>query len=284
MSIHLIIRGNANRLPIPNATINCCVTSPPYFGLRHYSATNDPRELGHEALISDYVNNIVKAMREVHRVLRRDGTLWLNIGDRFATARIARLNGLKSKERLLLPARTSLALQADGWSVRSDLIWNKPNATPESVIDRPTAAHEYLFLLTKSPHYYFNERAIREPSICKHPSGNGFKRTARLSYGDAKGARGNDRKWVPTDLRRSRSVWSINTKSYRRKHSGTFPPELARKCVLAGCPIDGIVLDPFAGSFTTTEAAHLEGRNSIGIELYHSYCEIGRERVLGLEP
>jgi DNA modification methylase len=284
MARHLIIRGNCNRLPIPDNSIDCCVTSPPYFGLRHYSEVASSGELGREDLINDYIVNLVCALREVRRVLKNDGTLWLNLGDRFATARLARLNNIRPKERTLIPQRAAIALQTDGWRVRSDIVWSKPNATPESVRDRPTASHEYIFLLTKSDNYYYNEMAVRELSICKHPSGNGFKREARLSYRDDNGARGNDKKWIPTSQRRCRSVWSINTKSYRTGHAGTFPPDLARRCIRASCPPDGIVLDPFAGSYTVAEVAQEEGFDSVGVELYQTYCTMGRERILITKP
>ena len=249
---------------IPDATFACCVTSPPYWGLRDYG---DSLQIGAEPLIEDYVAHLVRIFREVRRTLRDDGTLWLNVGDSYTSgnrrwrdkdkknpARAMRYRpptpeGLKPKDLVGVPWRVAFALQEDGWYLRSDIIWHKPNCQPESVKDRPTRAHEYVFMLTKSERYYYDREAIRDPS-----NGNGT-------------------------LRNRRTVWSVNTEPFPEAHFATFPPTLIVPCIAAGSREGDVVLDPFFGSGTVgVVCAHL-GRRCIGIELKPEYAQIARKRL-----
>lgn len=283
---------------LPDGFVNTCVTSPPYWGLRDYGVEG---QLGAESTPDEYVARMVEVFREVRRVLRDDGTLWLNLGDSYATKTYARDKtfgnpefndnrpsreytkipsrdipiGLKQKDLVGIPWRVAFALQADGWYLRSDIIWHKPNAMPESVRDRPTKAHEYIFLLTKSERYYYDHESIKENAVSTHPSGNGFKRPQRLSYG----GRGNEEQWEPTEKRNRRTVWTVPTRPFKGAHFAVFPPDLIEPCVLAGAPESGIVLDPFFGAGTTGLVARRTGRHYVGIELNPEYIEIARERI-----
>lgn len=254
---------------MPDKSIHCCVTSPPYFGLRDYGVDG---QIGLEPTPEEFVQALVGVFREVRRVLRDDGTLWLNLGDSYARspakggsgpggknrewygenygqARGAEIpEGLKPKDLIGIPWRVAFALQADGWYLRQDIIWNKPNSMPESVRDRCTKAHEYVFLLSKSPRYYFDTEAMKEPA----------------SDGSS---------------RNRRSVWSVSTKPFRGAHFATFPPDLIEPCILAGCPVGGTVLDPFGGSGTTAGVALAHGRNAILCELNPEYAELVHGRV-----
>jgi site-specific DNA-methyltransferase (adenine-specific) len=311
---------------LPSSCVHCCVTSPPYWGLRDYGASG---QLGLEKTPEEYVANMVEVFREVRRVLRDDGTLWLNLGDCYATRWGSKRSeggaglrdndrkrsgavctGFKEKDLVGIPWRVAFALQADGWYLRSDIIWHKPNVMPESVVDRPTKSHEYLFLLSKSKKYYYDHKAVLEDGVSVHGSGNGFKRSARLSYKDANGACGNDKPRVPTSQRVSdsnnqthvpgtpdhgglhragtdrepntrnrRTVWSIPTSPYRGAHFATFPPALVEPCILAACPAGGVVIDPFAGSGTTLAVAKRLGRRAVGIELNSEYIKMAEERI-----
>jgi len=252
---------------IPDQSINTCVTSPPYWGLRDYGIDG---QVGIEETPEEYVAKMVEVFREVKRVLRNDGTLWLNLGDSYAgncsqasnngragfgNPRERLVNrkgeGLKPKDLVGIPWRVALALQADGWYLRSDIIWHKPNPIPESVKDRPTKAHEYIFLLSKSPRYYYDYEAIKEPVTSKQLG----------------------------STRNRRSVWTVPTRPFPEAHFATFPPELIEPCVLAGCPIGGVVLDPFVGSGTTLLVATRHHRRSIGIELNPEYIKIAERRL-----
>jgi len=265
---------------LPAGSVHCVVTSPPYFGLRSYLPEGHPDkalEIGSEATPDAFVAALVEVFREVRRVLRDDGTLWLNIGDSYSThaagkvadpmkkstlagvknATIAnraasertdaeKRGGIPEKNLLGIPWLLAFALRADGWYLRRDIIWSKPNPMPESVEDRPSSAHEYLFLLTKRPSYFYDGTAIVEDAVSDHPSGNGFKRDARLSYKDANGARGSDKQWSNVGgTRASRSVWTIATQPYSGAHFATMAPKLAERCILAGtsergaCPACG---------------------------------------------
>jgi len=288
---------------LPNEYFNCCVTSPPYYGLRDYGVNG---QIGLEETPEEYVNKLVDVFREVRRVLREDGSLWLNIGDSYAANRSYQVpstkgglkhsdsqsaggksstipKGLKQKDMIGIPWRLAFALQADGWYLRQDIIWHKPNVMPESVKDRCTKSHEYVFMLTKSPKYYYNHNAVKEPAVSNHPSGNGFKRDSRLSYKDENGARGNEEQWQPTELRNRRSVWSINTKPFKEAHFAVFPEALVEPCLLAGCPENGHVLDPFNGSGTTGVVAIKQGKKYTGIELNEDYLVIARQRIYGAQ-
>ena len=252
---------------IPDQSINTCVTSPPYWGLRDYGIDG---QVGIEETPEEYVAKMVEVFREVKRVLRNDGTLWLNLGDSYAgncsqasnngragfgNPRERLVNrkgeGLKPKDLVGIPWRVAFALQADGWYLRSDIIWHKPNPIPESVKDRPTKAHEYIFLLSKSPRYYYDYEAIKEPVTSKQLG----------------------------STRNRRSVWTVPTRPFPEAHFATFPPELIEPCVLAGCPIGGVVLDPFVGSGTTLLVATRHHRRSIGIELNPEYIKIAERRL-----
>jgi len=282
------------------------VTSPPYWGLRDYGVEG---QIGLEPTPEEYVAKLVEVFREVRRVLRKDGTLWLNLADSYASPDKGRLwdegrtqkntgrvlyarqanrgniPGLKPKDLVGIPWRVAFALQADGWWLRSDIIWVKPNALPESVRDRPTKVHEYIFLLTRAQRYYYDQDAIREPqspeSIARRSRGD-WRRKPHWEdayFGNPpKGlARQSSR---PIDRgRNKRSVWIVPTRPFKGAHFSTFPPDLIRPCILAGCPPGGIVLDPFFGSGTVGVVALQEGRHFIGIELNPEYCEMARERI-----
>jgi DNA modification methylase len=196
------------------------------------------------------------------------------------TGAIPEASGLKPKDLIGIPWMLAFALRADGWYLRSDIIWSKPNPMPESVTDRPTKSHEYVFLLTKSERYYYDHEAIKESAVTDHASGNGFKRDERLSYRDENGARGNDAEWTDVGGKRNRrSVWTINTKPYKGAHFAVFPSALVEPCILAGSPPGGIVLDPFFGSGTTGQVSQQLGRTFIGCELNPDYAPLQDERL-----
>lgn len=288
---------------LADGSINCCVTSPPYFGLRDYGVEG---QLGLEPTPDEFVSAMVEVFREVRRVLRDDGTLWLNLGDSYANdgkwggstggkhasalhgnsgiGRRLLTTGLKPKDLIGIPWRVAFALQADGWYLRQDIIWHKPNPMPESVTDRCTKAHEYIFLFAKSERYYFDADAIKEQAVSNHASGNGFKgRQGGAIHMPMSGGAGTADQWLPGGMRNRRSVWTVSTKPFKGAHFATFPPDLIDPCVLAGCPVDGTVLDPFFGAGTTGLVAQKHGRNCVGIELNPDYIAIANER-LGLAP
>lgn len=288
---------------LADGSINCCVTSPPYFGLRDYGVEG---QLGLEPTPDEFVSAMVEVFREVRRVLRDDGTLWLNLGDSYANdgkwggstggkhasalhgnsgiGRRLLTTGLKPKDLIGIPWRVAFALQADGWYLRQDIIWHKPNPMPESVTDRCTKAHEYIFLFAKSERYYFDADAIKEQAVSNHASGNGFKgRQGGAIHTPMSGGAGTADQWLPGGMRNRRSVWTVSTKPFKGAHFATFPPDLIDPCVLAGCPVDGTVLDPFFGAGTTGLVAQKHGRNCVGIELNPDYIAIANER-LGLAP
>lgn len=294
----MILTGDCREIlkTLPDQSAHCCVTSPPYFGLRDYGVEG---QIGLEQTPYEYVAEMVAVFREVRRVLRDDGTLWLNLGDSYArtggtdrkvsaTAKVgstrntliqmsdrtsrATTYGLKDKDLIGIPWRVAFALQADGWYLRQDVIWHKPNPMPESVRDRFTKAHEYIFLLSKSPRYYFDHEAIKEPSVyadCGRPS----KRKGEFK---AKGEPlpGQLPFRAITETRNRRSVWTVPTRPYKGAHFATFPPELIEPCILAGSRPGDIVLDPFMGSGTTAQVATYLGRQFIGCELNPKYVEL----------
>jgi len=331
---------------LPDESVHCCVTSPPYWGLRDYGV---PGQIGLEGTPEEYVEKLVTVFEEVRRVLRDDGTLWLNLGDSYwnggaekrdgghdfvdggkskllaakgslLQCRSSTRLGLKPKDLVGTPWRVAFALQAAGWWLRSDIIWAKPNPMPESVTDRPTKAHEYVFLLAKSERYYFDQEAIRErsafpagpnaPDAIKSPYGQGFTRRAGLTggayalpgqspHGNARtekaiarengkgvyrpnGESGGVRPVAP--FRNIRSVWTIATEPFPEAHFATFPTELARRCILAGCPKGGTALDPFAGAGTVGLVADRLGRQSISIELNPAYVEMAWRRIVADAP
>jgi len=280
---------------LPDASVHCCVTSPPYFGLRDYGHDG---QIGLEQTPTEFVEQLVSVFREVKRVLRDDGTLWLNLGDSYAANRSYQVTdnkhtdvgnnmpmrvpkGLKQKDLIGIPWRVAFALQADGWYLRQDIIWHKPNPMPESVTDRCTKAHEYIFLLSKSARYFFDSNAMQEPSAQPDRSRNdrfgGNKYVEGVKHSDGS-------QFTGSETRNRRSVWTVNTKPYRHAHFAAFPPELIRPCILAGCPTVGTVLDPFGGSGTTGQVAMEEGRNAILCELNADYVGLIRKRISGVTP
>ena len=267
-----ILHGNclARLRDLEDQSINTCITSPPYWGLRNYE---EEGQIGLENTPEEFVENLVQVFREVKRVLRDDGTVWLNLGDSF----------LPNKQLGCIPFKVAMALQKDSWILRQDIIWHKPNCTPESVKDRCTKAHEYIFLLSKSPKYYYDNEAVKEDCVGKDERkwadtyenvGNitqdntnaGIKRTKRYSKD------GNFK-------RNRRSVWTVTTKAFKGSHFATFPMDLIEPCVLAGCPEGGTVLDPFGGAGTTALVANKHNRNAILIELNQDYIDLTRERL-----
>lgn len=293
---------------LPAEHFHCCVTSPPYWGLRDYGVAG---QLGLEADFEEYPEKLVAIFEEVRRVLRQDGTAWVNMGDCFSSGsrttgyndpgwiktggrceggpqRKVGVSGCKPKDLIGQPWRLAFALRDAGWYLRSEIIWHKPNPMPESVTDRPTKSHEQIFLLAKSERYYYDADAVREPhdpasiaraekpwrgnSVRGHPSGQG----QLISGGRADGA--------PMDTchplgRNKRTVWTVPTAPFAGAHFATFPPDMIKPCILAGCPEGGHVLDPFAGAGTTGLVADRLGRNATLIELNPQYVALARERI-----
>ena len=291
---------------MPEGFVQTCVTSPPYWGLRDYGVDG---QLGLEPTPEEYVANLVEVFREVKRVLRKDGTLWLNLGDSYAGSgkgawdnkevqkevyvpdkdspqcKLKKVpQGLKPKDLVGIPWRVAFALQADGWYLRSDIIWHKPNALPESVTDRPTKAHEYIFLLSKSQKYYYDADSIKEPSSDLEKS----KKRYEKPFGGKKAEELLKTNQVHTRTigmrefdgkRNKRTVWTVPTQPFPEAHFAVYPPALITPCILAGCPVGGTVLDPFAGSGTTLLVATQHHRKAIGIELNPEYVEIAKRRL-----
>lgn len=334
---------------LPDESVHCCVTSPPYYGLRDYGVAG---QLGLEPTLAEYIEKMVAVFREVRRVLRSDGTLWLNIGDSYArapekggsgtpngrndsaagygfaqSAKIGSSDGFvargdrpgtrssdaKPKDLLMVPERLALALQADGWWVRSRIIWHKKSTMPESVTDRPTKAHEHIWLLTKSERYYYDSEAASEPvsdstvarvtqegigeqagsdlvpgktnvpmkAVVKR-SGNKERKDATERGCPESGVAGS----IPWEgsTRNWRDVWSLGPEPFKDAHFATFPTEIPRRAIVAGCPAGGTVLDPFLGSGTTALVADRLQRNAIGIELNPAYADMARKRIRGDAP
>lgn len=339
-----ILQGDCRNVlkTLPDASVHCCVTSPPYFGLRDYGHRE---QIGLEPTPNAFVAELVAVFREVRRVLRDDGTLWLNLGDSYAgswgaqsrehagkhapnvsalsanqvkaaqrrthTGSIPEGSGLKPKDLIGIPWRVAFALQADGWYLRQDIIWHKRNPMPESVRDRCTKAHEYLFLLSKSERYYFDSEAIQEEAIGGLP-GNVNEPKGAIAY-----AEGDDRMRTRAGLRaysfkrktattpppgqptqhrddrdstvyagtrNKRSVWTVPTEPFSGAHFAVFPPALIKPCIAAGCPEGGIVLDPFGGAGTTGLVADRMQRDAVLVELNPAYADLARGRVTGDAP
>lgn len=321
---------------LPDQSVHCVVTSPPYYGLRDYQVAG---QIGLEDSPAEFIATLVDVFREVRRVLRSDGTAWVNMGDSYAAnrgyqvanairgghdaAEAAAVSGrgmkcaefgLKPKDKMLIPHRLAIALCDDGWYVRDDIVWAKPNPMPESVRDRCTKAHEYIFLLAKSERYYFDADAIAEsassagdPDNAKAPdgwdAGSGLHGSIH-QRGRDKGASGNKASKpssargcpegsgsnvagsVPWEgiTRNKRSVWTVATKPFKEAHFATFPPDLIEPCILAGCPAGGTVLDPFGGAGTTGLVSDRHGRNAILIELNPTYADMAKRRIVGDAP
>jgi DNA modification methylase len=301
---------------MPDASVHCCVTSPPYYGLRNYGVAG---QIGLEPTPEAFVQKLVEVFREVRRVLRDDGTLWLNLGDSYAGGKTGRADhgsgdascklgpkrdgipggtvmgpiaqrlvpaGYKPKDLIGIPWRVAFALQADGWYLRSEIIWAKRNCMPESVTDRPTKAHEQVFLLAKRERYFYDAEAIKEPVTggahargdgvnpkCAEP-GSGVKQNSSFSAA-VNGLVSN---------RNCRSVWTLGHEATPEAHFATFPIRLAERCILAGCPAGGTVLDPFAGAGTTGLAALKHGRQFVGSELNAEYITLAYGRARKYYP
>jgi len=313
IDLNKIYCGNAVDVlkTFPDNFINCAVTSPPYYGLRNYAAGNE--EIGGETSPDEYIQRLVEVFREVRRCLCHDGTLWLNIGDSYynyrpgkgqslvkqsvsktkqdlpdvCSRRGLKQEGLKEKDLIGIPWMLAFALRADGWYLRQDIIWSKGNPMPESVKDRCTKSHEYVFLLTKSHKYYFDHEMIREP--CSEDNIKDVQRRKTMnnkscgegSYEDVRPDLCRSREdYMPKDFKKNRrSVWNINTKPYKGAHFATFPEALVLPCIQAGCPEDGIVLDPFSGAGTTAVVAKKLGLNYVGVELNQSYIDLSDKRI-----
>lgn len=291
---------------IEAGSVQTCVTSPPYYGLRDYGHAD---QIGREASPEEYVARLVDVFRAVRRVLREDGTLWLNLGDSYTGAANSggsgkqdseyravglqnkRGAGLKSKDLIGIPWRVAFALQADGWFLRSDIVWAKPNPMPESVTDRPTKAHEYVFLLSLSARYQYDADAIAEPmlvaSSARYEYGFGGAKNEALTAAESEGNGGSRTHPIgtrqATESRNARTVWTIASEPCAEAHFAVMPETLARRCILAGAPPGALVLDPFTGSGTTGIAAVKEGRSFVGVELNPAYADLARERIGAVE-
>lgn len=314
----------------PDEFVQCVITSPPYWGLRDYGVTG---QIGLEKTPEDYVAKIVSIFNEVKRVLKKDGTIWLNLGDTYATGfkggmkaspgdksytnrgginlDIRKQNhGVKPKDLIGIPWRIAFALQADGWWLRCDIVWSKPNPMPESVTDRPTKSHEYIFLLTKSPNYFYNAEAIKETRVTfeNRPDGTyrnhyfgydskyndlpvsahsfGKKKSSDKQRGHSRRHAGFNERWdalskleQSQNRRNKRSVWEIATQPFAEAHFATFPEEIPELCLKAGTMPDDIILDPFMGSGTVGVVAKRFKRNYLGIELNPNYIRIAEKRI-----
>lgn len=276
-----------------------CITSPPYFGLRDYGVSG---QIGIEETPEQYVQKLVEVFREVRRVLRDDGTLWVNIGDTYATGtkarrkqsrnpgvgantpeaqnsvpRIGTPKGCKTKDLIGIPWLLAFSLRADGWYLRQDIIWNKTNAMPESVKDRCVKSHEYIFLFSKSPKYYFDNDSIKEPA--KHQYKQDVKKNPKYSKSGTGQRPQQGLTSYNYNTAGKRSVWNVAVGHFAGEHYAAFPPDLIRPCILAGSRKGGHVLDPFAGSGTTVYVSLEEGRNAVGIELKREYAILARQTV-----
>ena len=320
-----ILQGDCREIlkTLPDESVHCVVTSPPYFGLRDYGVDG---QMGLEATPDEFIEELVSVFREVRRVLRSDGTCWLNIGDSYANdgkwggstggkhasglhganglGRQRTQTGLKPKDLMMMPARLALALQGDGWWIRSEIVWHKENPMPESAKDRPTSAHEKIFLLTKSARYFYDADAVRQPSNYDptkakmpdgwdtgpgahgaiHRSGREKGRKADKQRGLTPRHQGHINHTTLDETPRGkganlRNVWGFATSPFREAHFATFPPQLAERCIKAGCPEGGTVLDPFGGAGTTGLVADRLERNAILIELNPEYIDIAERRI-----
>jgi DNA modification methylase len=275
-----------------------CVTSPPYYGLRNYG--DEERQIGMEQTPEEYIEQLVDVFRSVRDVLTDDGTLWLNIGDTyynyrsdgnypkqtvsrtkqdlpdFSPVRGNKLHNLKSKDLIGIPWMLAFALRADGWWLRQDIIWNKPNPMPESVKDRCTKSHEYIFLLSKSKQYYYDNEAIKEP--VKQDWGT-RDRTNGKYHNPGSGLAPHSGLSKSYDRKNKRSVWTVTNKPYKGAHFACFPPDLIEPCILAGSEENDIVLDPFMGSGTTAMVAKKHNRNYLGCELHEDYASLQTDRI-----
>jgi site-specific DNA-methyltransferase (cytosine-N4-specific) len=317
---HMILQADAREIPLADESVHCVVTSPPYWGLRDYG---EDGQIGLEPTPEEYVDVLVGVFREVRRVLRADGTLWLNLGDCYAGSRggpqgkTGQMNdrsvaaqrcrvkripgsggqqagarrdqpscppGLKPKDLVGIPWRVALALQADGWWLRSDIVWAKPNPMPESVTDRPTKSHEHVFMLAKRGDHYFDQDAVREPHTMKpqrrrkphKPRQPDLLMPPQTHSGSQRDEPGVDGHPLGRNIR---DVWTVQTQPYPGAHFAVMPPKLVEPCIKAGCPAGGVVLDPFFGAGTVGLVAARLNRRCVGLELSHKYCELARARL-----
>jgi DNA modification methylase len=254
---------------MPDKSVHCCVTSPPYFGLRDYGHAG---QIGLEATPDAFVAEMMSVFREVRRVLRDDGTLWLNLGDSYA-----------DKSLVGIPWRVAFALQADGWYLRQDIIWSKPNPMPESVTDRCTKAHEYIFLMSKSARYHYDATAIQEDAVKPVGSNGDFgnKNAQARGVSNLTGNMAPGVSYLTKETRNKRSVWDVVSAPFSEAHFATFPPALIEPCIKAGCPEGGTVLDPFGGAGTTGLVADRLKRDAILIELNPEYAAMADRRIRG---
>ena len=311
METDRILCGDALEMlrTLPDNSVHCCVTSPPYYALRDYGVDG---QIGREDTPAQYVARLTDVFSEVRRVLRPSGTLWLNIADTYAgkgnqgdsvdpkypngrtgqtVAINRRVEGCKAKDMIGIPWMLAFALRDSGWYLRSDIIWMKANPMPESCKDRPSRCYEHVFLLTKSRSYYYDAAAIAEPvaestpmrmrrKFGKNKYSAGIPGQAHQHLNDYR-PNGYAEEDIPL-LRNKREVWQIKSVPYKGAHFAAYPPKLVETCLLAGCPQDGIVLDPFLGSGTTAAVAKQMGRHYIGIELNPDYCELAKQRIGGV--
>lgn len=260
---------------LPEKSAQTCVTSPPYFGLRDYG---HDAQIGVEPTPEDFVGKLVEVFREVWRVLADDGTLWLNIGDSYASAVSSnqKNTGYKSKDLIGIPWMLAFALRADGWYLRQDIIWHKPNPMPESVRDRCTKAHEYIFLLSKAERYYFDANAMSEPAA--QPDRVRADRFGGKKY--VEGVKHSDGStFTGSTTRNKRSVWTVTTKPFKGAHFATFPPDLIEPCILAGSRPGDVVLDPFGGAGTTGLVSQRHRRKFVLCELNPNYAQMAENRI-----
>ena len=285
--------------------INCCVTSPPYYGLRDYGVDG---QIGNEDSPSDYVDKLANIFSEVRRILKDDGTLWLNLGDSWAgsnqgagtkhltpkqasnhgtnymttenhISKLKHIEGCKPKDLIGIPWMVAFALRESGWYLRQDIIWAKGNPMPESVKDRCTKSHEYIFLLSKNRKYYYDYQAIKEPAVTKPTARDKNKEGYQADYTKYDRFSKGERVYGADGMRNKRDVWNVNTKPCKEAHFATYPDTLIEPCILSGGPEGGVVLDPFMGAGTTGMVAKKHGRNYVGIELNKEYIDIANKRI-----
>ena len=304
---------------MPDESVDCCITSPPYWGLRNYGVNG---QFGLEKTAKEYIAKMVEVFKEIKRVLKKEGTLWLNLGDSYngggrggigcknaslkeftntGTLTMPKVNmasDLKPKDLVGIPWRVAFSLQSDGWYLRQDIIWAKPNPMPESVTDRCTKAHEYIFLFAKSQKYYFDREAIKEKSVTNENRPDGIIRDREYNYNSKLQQMRKGKSWhnhkndliagqsqkkdlpnLALSYRNRRSVWTINSHPFKGAHFATFPEDLVLPCILAGCPRGGVVFDPFSGAGTVGVVCKKNNRNFIGIELNPAYIEMARQRI-----
>jgi DNA modification methylase len=293
---------------LPDNSVDCCITSPPYYALRDYGVDG---QIGLEETPQQYIDRLTEVFMEVHRVLKPEGTLWINIGDSYngnkkgntetnKNKRVAESSHFekklwkecKQKDLIGIPWMLAFSLRNEGWYLRQDIIWNKPNVMPEPATDRCVKAHEYIFLLSKSERYYFDYEQIQEEATTHENRPSGVVRNRKFGYDSKQNQHPEaylmssaDKSGevteadMPTGKRNKRDVWSVNTKPDLNAHFAVYPEELIRPCILAGCPLGGVVLDPFMGSGTTARAARRWGRHYVGFELNPDYVKIIEKKV-----